>query len=314
MEANDRAADGKPESDASGSRPDRPVCELLEDRAPRRRPTDRRCSPRPMTTRSFRSLLAHSRTTVPAGVCLAAFSSRLPSACSTSAASTLTSGRSFGSSTMTRCDASRSLMRPSAELATSAIDVQSRSIRISPVSSRVIWSTFVTRSAMSRDCSKMLLASAWRSWRRVCLPLRPDVDDAPAMTASGVRRSCEIDASNALRIRLGLCGDLQRRLLPSLPPHTRNKMRDHQSDRQHDREREHVLQVVDREGSSRGTNSTSNAMMHRIDVRIAGPRAWCSATSTTASRYTIAMLTRSKRPRIAKPTSVEATVAPTAQA
>jgi hypothetical protein len=31
MEPNDRSADGKPEPDASGSRLDRPVSELLED-------------------------------------------------------------------------------------------------------------------------------------------------------------------------------------------------------------------------------------------------------------------------------------------
>ena len=47
---------------------------------------------------------------------------------------------------------------------------------------------------------------------------------------------------------------------------------------------------------------------------MAAPRLARSATTTTASRYTIAMFTGSKRARMARPARVHAEVAATAQA
>ena len=58
----------------------------------------------------------------------------------------------------------------------------------------------------------------------------------------------------------------------------------------------------------------SNAATHSIALAIAAPRVKNSAINTTASRYTMAMLTMSKRGAIAHPARVHSAVAPTAAA
>ena len=173
-------------------------------RARGRRPAGRRRSPRPRRRARCRCDAARARrTTVPGGVWLAAFSSRLPSACSISAASTRTSGRSAGSSTMTRCAARRSRRRAQHR----ADDLGERrpvavELRCAPVSRRVICSTLATCSDISCACSKMLCASACAlAAASMRSPLSARLDEAPAITASGVRRSCEIEASSVLRMR-----------------------------------------------------------------------------------------------------------------
>ena len=169
------------------------------------RSTSRSGSPPPKssteTTICASRRCARRRTTVPAGVCLAAFSSRLPSACSTSVASTRTSGRSSGSSTTMRCEARRSARRRSTEPVISASEAQSRSSSSAPDSRRVICSTLETCSDISRAWSKTLRSRARRSSGPSPSPISARVDEAPVITASGVRRSWEIEASSALRMR-----------------------------------------------------------------------------------------------------------------
>ncbi len=60
---------------------------------------------------------------------------------------------------------------------------------------------FATRSDTSRACAATLFASVRRSSGVSCSPASARVEDAPRTTASGVRRSCEIDASSVLRMR-----------------------------------------------------------------------------------------------------------------
>ena len=98
----------------------------------------------------------------------------------------------------------------------SAIDVQSRSTLIAPASRRVICSSLLTRSDSSRDWSNTLRARACRASGCIRSPDSTSVDEAPAIAASGVRRSCEIDASSALRMRSRLGLDLEQRLLAGL--------------------------------------------------------------------------------------------------
>src|SRR5213078_4353487 len=54
-----------------------------------------------------------------------------------------------------------------------------------------------TRPPICCDCSKMLAASALRSSAPRRSPRSTRLDEAPEITASGVRRSCEIEASRA---------------------------------------------------------------------------------------------------------------------
>src|SRR5687768_887251 len=98
------------------------------------------------TTSSLAWTCARRRTSVRAGVWRAAFSSRLPSACSMRAPSTRASGRSPGMSTMTRWSARRGFRRRTTEAAISPIEHQSRSSVSPPLSRRVICSTLATSS------------------------------------------------------------------------------------------------------------------------------------------------------------------------
>jgi hypothetical protein len=118
-----------------------------------------------------------------------------------SVASTRISGRSSGSSTITLCAAMRSDRRARTAPTISLNDAQSRSGLIALISSRVICKILATCSDISRAWSKMLFANALRSGSVNRSPLSSRLDDAPAMTASGVRRSCDIEASRVLRIR-----------------------------------------------------------------------------------------------------------------
>src|SRR5579864_3341140 len=61
-----------------------------------------------------------------------------------------------------------------------------------------------------------------------------------------------------------------------------------------------------------GTKMKSKAATENTDAAIAGPRGNRSAMITTASKYTIAMFTRSNRERMANPASVQTAVAPAA--
>ena len=149
------------------------------------------------TSRPSSCLSTRSVMRVPGGVCLAAFSIRLASTCSMSAASTRTSGSSIGRSTSTGCDSRRSCSRRSTAPAISLMLCQSRLSAIAPASSRVISSTLPTRPPICCDCSKMLAASALRSSAPRRSPRSTRLDEAPEITASGVRRSCEIEASRA---------------------------------------------------------------------------------------------------------------------
>ena len=72
---------------------------------------------------------------------------------------------------------------------------------MAPVSRRVICSTLATCSDMARDWSNTLFASACRSCGLIRSLASARLEEAPHITASGVRRSCEIEASSALRMR-----------------------------------------------------------------------------------------------------------------
>ena len=71
---------------------------------------------------------------------------------------------------------------------------------IAPVSSRTRSSSVVMRSLMRVASSLTDVASARRSASLSALRLPASVAAPPAIVASGVRRSCEIEASSALRI------------------------------------------------------------------------------------------------------------------
>ena len=95
--------------------------------------------------------------------------------------------------------ASRSRSRVSALPTISSTGCQSRARRAAPDCRRARSRTFATTSLMCRASPAIEAASSARTAGVRASPLSASVEDAPTMAASGVRSSCEIAASRALR-------------------------------------------------------------------------------------------------------------------
>jgi hypothetical protein len=206
------------------------------------------------------------------------------------------------------------LRRRTTEAAISPMEHQSRARVSPPLSKRVICSTLATSSDMPCDSRKTLCASALRSSGAMRSPPSARLEEAPEITASGVRRSCEIEDSSALRMRSvsawiasSACAWARRRAV-SVSQETISPTAS-------------IMAKVSRYcGSSTwkvpegGTKKKLYAAMARIEAATTGPRRQRNATSTTPSRYTSAMLTCSSQGARRRPTSVHVAIAPAAQA
>ena len=218
-----------------------------------RPPAGRGRSPRPTPRARRRGRCARRRTSVRGGVWRAAFSSRLASACSISAASTRTSGRSPGRSTITRWSARRWRRRRSTEAGDLADASPSRARadrRRSPgASSAAPWRRARTCRATAGRCSARARArssGARRSPRSARLEEAPG--DHRERRAQVVRDRGEQRVADALG--LGLDRELGLRLRAararvSVSPETIS------ADREHHGEGQQVLRVVDVEGAAR---------------------------------------------------------------
>ena len=162
----------------------------MRSRSPRAGP-GRSPPPKPQARRAGPGRAGGSR----GGVWRAAFSSRLASTCSTRLASTRTSGRSSGRSIITMCVARRSRRWRSTAPAISFSEPQSRSSFIAPVSSRVICSTLVTSSTSRAPAGRCFARDSRAPPAAGRSPRSASVEADPVITASGVRRSCEIEAA-----------------------------------------------------------------------------------------------------------------------
>ena len=135
---------------------------------------------------------------VPAGVYLAALSSRLTSTRSMSTASSCSSGRLAGTSVLTGCSCRRARIWRSALPTTSSSGSHSRCRCTPPCCRRAMSSRFSTSRCMAwawmRTCSSMSAAPPGGTWRCAA-------SAAPRMVVSGVRRSCETADSKVLRMR-----------------------------------------------------------------------------------------------------------------
>ena len=144
-------------------------------------------------------------------------------------------------------------------------------------------------------------------------PSSTKLDEAPAITASGVRRSCEIDASKVLRTRSvpaatvsAVCAATWQR-----PRSINSEITSATVSMMANVNRYWMSSTV--KVPAGGTNVKSNAATLSAAQTIAAPREKHSAITTTASRYTIAILTTSKRGAIARPVRVQNTTATAAQ-
>src|SRR6202790_3160321 len=154
-----------------------------------------------MLTSTWRdSTCALMRISLPAGVYLPALSSRFSSTCSIRRPSMRSSGDESGSSMRTPWPRTRCCRRCMTEPTSSSSAYRSKRGWMAPVSSRTRSSSVVMRSLMRVASSLTELAIAPRSASLNTSRLPASVAAPAAMVASGVRRSCEIDASRALRI------------------------------------------------------------------------------------------------------------------
>ena len=143
---------------------------------------------------------ALTRDRVPAGCTWPRSRTDSSSTCTTSLASTYTSGRSAGSATSTRCSrAAAALCRaPHPTRSSTRLPVAPQRdlarLEAHEVEHLRYELRHVARFRLDR-ARELPFASRRRAPRRAST----SVDAAPAMAASGVRRSCEIEASNVLR-------------------------------------------------------------------------------------------------------------------
>jgi hypothetical protein len=119
----------------------------------------------------------------------------------------------------------------------------------------------------------MLLAGASRSSGESAGPFSTRLDDAPEITARGVRRSCEIDASRSWR-RLSTSARRTRVVRSEITSATTSMIAKVTT----------YCMSATAKVSRGGTKKKSNAATERIEAATPGPRPKRSATTTTARR------------------------------
>ena len=144
-----------------------------------------------------------------------------------------------------------------------ASEAQSRSSAIAPLSRRVICSTLATCSDISRDCWKMLCASARAL---LAAPGARRARPGSTMRPTSPRAACAGRArsrpSSALRMRSVSAWSASSACACALAAHAVGEARDHQADREHDGEGQQVLRIVDRESVPRGRNEEAVERQH----------------------------------------------------